>query len=193
MVPSGELRPTATTVTAGSENKKTEEKTHCKCCVEPRSHMFMMPFGSNSFSPLHGQFEPSLFIGPLSLSWLGNGIGFCIRVCPVACMTREATTSVHEMIAMFVSCGLKCSIFPPTPVSRYRGPFCVYMEWPRQRIVSSGCLHLVREPPTQSLEAVKVARRTTLHERGARNFLLGYGLLISAVVCCHHSPDQCEN
>lgn len=119
MLSGGEVRPKGTTQQAlkNKGRKRKRLKTHCKCCVEPRSHIFMMPFGSNSFSPPHGQFDPSLFIGPLSLSWLGKGIGFCMRVCPLACMTREATTVVHEIIAMFVSCALKCSILPPKPTT----------------------------------------------------------------------------
>lgn len=85
--------------------------THCKCCVEPRSHMFMIPFGSNSFSPLHGQFEPSFFIGPLSLSWLEKGTGFCIRVCPLAWITREATTIVHGMRAIWSAVGSNADVY----------------------------------------------------------------------------------
>lgn len=77
--------------------------------------MFMMPFGSNSFSPLHGQFEPSLFIGPLSLSWLGKGTGFCMKVCPLAWRTREATTTVHEKMTMFVCCGINGTLLPVRP------------------------------------------------------------------------------
>lgn len=98
------------------KERRKKKRTHCNSCDEPRCHMFMMPFGSNSFSPLHGQFEPSLFIGPLSLSWLGKGTGFCIRVCPLACTTREATKTFQEKKAMFVCCGIKCTLLPVRPL-----------------------------------------------------------------------------
>lgn len=157
--------------------------------------MFMMPFGSKSFSPLHGQFEPSLFIGPLSLSWLGKGTGFCIRVCPLACTTRKATKTVHDKKAIFVCCWTKCTLLPVRP------QFLRLETWVRLRIyqVAKGknCvknrLHLVRQSPTQALEAVRVAKRMMWHERGAKNFSLGYGILISAVLCCNHKCDQCDN
>lgn len=38
-----------------------------------------------------------------------------MKVCPLAWRTREATTTVHEKMAMFVCCGINGTLLPVRP------------------------------------------------------------------------------